>query len=467
MRVIVLLADGARPDTLASALDRGDLPAMDRLRREGAMHELTSVFPSVTGPAYAPMLMGRFPGPIGLPGLRWYDRARTACTFPDYSRSYVGYQMSALDGDLDPRAPTIFELVHDSVAALSVITRGVPKHRQLVSLDLRAKLRAVNTHFRGDVERWLDVDRDVGHAVIEHVADDAARYVFAAFPGVDKSSHSDGHESPRVMEALRVLDETVATVRAGLEARGEWRNTWLWITSDHGHSPVHEHEDLAQVVADAGFRVIAHPWIVRPRATAAVMVSGNAMAHVHVALDRRDRPFRAGLGEDGERLAAQLLERPSVDVMLVPVDEQRCAVLTRAGEAMVIHRDGRYAYERKTGDPLGIGEDLAGLDATDAHEATLRTDYPDSLVQIAAMTASERAGDIILSASRGWDFRARYEPIPHRSSHGALHRDHMLVPFITNRAFPRAPRRTTDLMPTALAALGQRVPAGLDGVSVL
>ena len=46
------------------------------MRDEGGMHTVTSVFPSVTGPAYVPFLMGRFPGPIGLPGLRWYDREK-------------------------------------------------------------------------------------------------------------------------------------------------------------------------------------------------------------------------------------------------------------------------------------------------------------------------------------------------------------------------------------------------------
>src|SRR5438552_5930541 len=121
--VIVILADGARPDTLGSAIDAGQLPALSRLRDEGGKHTLTSAFPSVTGPAYTPLLMGRFPGSVGLPGLRWYDRARAACTFPDYTRSYVGYQMRAMDRDLDPNASTIFELVPDSVAALSVITR--------------------------------------------------------------------------------------------------------------------------------------------------------------------------------------------------------------------------------------------------------------------------------------------------------------------------------------------------------
>src|SRR5262245_63160029 len=131
MSVIVLLADGARADTLADAMDAGALPALAQLRDEGGLREITSTFPSVTGPAYTPFLMGRFPGPIGLPGLRWFDRARTACRFPDYTRSYVGYQMSAVDRDLDPEAPTIFELCEESLAALSVISRGLRKTRRI------------------------------------------------------------------------------------------------------------------------------------------------------------------------------------------------------------------------------------------------------------------------------------------------------------------------------------------------
>src|SRR5688572_25830207 len=54
MTVIVLLADGIRPDTLASALDSGACPALSQLRAAGGMHTLTSTFPSVTGPAYVP-----------------------------------------------------------------------------------------------------------------------------------------------------------------------------------------------------------------------------------------------------------------------------------------------------------------------------------------------------------------------------------------------------------------------------
>lgn len=468
MSVIVLIADGARPDTFAAALDSGAFPAMARLRSEGGQHEVTSTFPSVTGPAYTPFLMGRFPGPLGLPGLRWYDRSRDACTFPDYSRSYVGYQMSAVNRDIDPGAPTIFELVPESVGALSMITRGLPRRRQLASLTPRSALRAAYTHFRGDLDAWLGVDREVSAGVIESVRRAQAPYIFAAFQCVDKFSHARGHLSDSVIGALRIVDKTVATLREDLERRGRWADTRLWITSDHGHSPVDHHEDLDRVIGAFGFRVLAHPWVYRMGADVAVMVSGNAMANVYVDLEHRTRPFWRGMSERARELAEQLLRRDSVDVLLVPMDGETCAVWSRTRGRATVVRDGVfYSYRTTDGDPLSVGRDLHRVTSAEAHEATLQSDYPDSVVQVVQLAGSDRAGDLILSANRDWDFRARYEPIPHVSSHGALHRDHMMVPLLLDRPPARQPRRTADVMPSALSALGIAIPPGLDGESFL
>ncbi|HYH41410.1 MAG TPA: hypothetical protein VD867_05475, partial [Burkholderiales bacterium] len=78
-----------------------------------------------------------------------------------------------------------------------------------------------------------------------------------------------------------------------------------------------------------------------------------------------------------------------------------------------------------------------------------------------------RSGDIILSASRDWDFRARYEPIEHVSSHGALHREHMLVPMLSSRPLKAPPRRTIDVFTTALDLLGIPHPESVEGVSAM
>jgi hypothetical protein len=126
------------------------------------------------------------------------------------------------------------------------------------------------------------------------------------------------------------------------------------------------------------------------------------------------------------------------------------------------HDAGRYSYHPVTGDPLGVGEHER-LTARDAWCISQGTDYPDSLVQIAHLAGAARSGDMILSAAPGWDFRAAYEPIPHESTHGGLHRAHMLVPLLLNHPVRATPLRTVDVMPSALRVLGREVPAGLDG----
>jgi hypothetical protein len=41
----------------------------------------------------------------------------------------------------------------------------------------------------------------------------------------------------------------------------------------------------------------------------------------------------------------------------------------------------------------------------------------------------------------------------------------MMVPLLLDRPPARAPRRTADVMPSVLAALGCAIPGGLDGES--
>jgi hypothetical protein len=462
--VIVLLADGARPDRLDDALQSGALPALARMRAEGALHTVTSCFPSVTGPAYAPFLMGRYPGPIGLPGLRWFDRARTRCRFPDYSRSYVGYQMRALDGDIDADAPTIFELCGRSLGALNVIGRGLPARDQIGSITARSAIRGALTHFTGNVAGWLQIDREVARDVVRRTREDAPEFVFAAFTGVDKVSHARGQDSPMILDALRIVDDAAAEIRADAERAGRWEDMSLWVVSDHGHSRVTSHENLAGVVARAGHRTMAHPWVYTIARDVAVMVSGNAMAHLYLGVRADQRPS-AVRDPRWRELADLLLSRESVD-LLIARDGERIVVRGAArGDAVISHDRRGYHYRRESGDPLGLGRDVCGASADAAYDAMCTTDYPDGIVQIAHLAASPRAGEIILSAARDWDFRSKYEPIPHVSSHGALHREHMLVPLLVNRPVDGRPRRTVDVMPSALAALGKAIPPGLDGSS--
>jgi hypothetical protein len=467
--VIIVLADGARADSLAAAIAAGELPALARLSAEGSFNTITTVFPSVTGPAYSPFLMGLHPGSVGLPGLRWYDRERNACSWPSYSRSYIGPECLLLDRDLAASAPTVFELEPSSIGALSVIRRGLPKPKQIGS-GAAFVARTALTHFRGKLSGWLDIDRYVGDHFVRRVRDERPRFAFAAFTGIDKASHAMGHDAPVVHDAMRIVDDVCARIRADAEHDGTWNTTDLWVVSDHGHSPVAAHDDLAGHVASLGNRVIAHPWVVRPGADVMVAVSGNSMAHIYVELGSRKRIFQDRLSSRWTELADAIVARDSVDLMLLPQSEDACRIRTRdRGTALVSWRstDGvpTYSYLPDTGDPLGIGE-ITNADDAEAFDTTFGSCYPDALVQIARLAACSRSGDMILSAAPGWDFRAHYEPIPHVSSHGALHREHMLVPLITNRTVAGTPRRTVDVMASVCAALDLQSP-GIDGVSYI
>ena len=464
--VVIVVADGLRPDTLAAALDASALPALSRLRAEGGLHTVVSCFPSVTGPAYLPFLTGRHPGTVGLPGLRWLDRARAVRGVRRRARSYAGIDGWSVNEDLDAAAPTLFELA-PALGAFSVVTRGLPRERN-IGAGPRVALRVARAHFTGEIDRWLEMDRDVAAELRRRARSLRPRIVFAAFTGVDKASHACGHDAPLVREALSIVDDAVAGLRLDAEMDGRWREMHLWVASDHGHSPVATHDDLHRLLESWGYRVLAHPWLARRRADVAVMVSGNAMAHLYPEPAARTRHSWSSQPTRWNELVQRLLARPSVDLVLVSHAPDRCEVRANGrGSAMIESlRDGRFAYRPVDGDPLALG---AGGEACADEwlERSIGGDYPDAVLQIARLAGAARSGEIVLSASRGWDFRSGWEPVAHVSAHGALHRDHMLVPLLLARPAAGTPRRTVDVMPSALTALGLAAPEGLDGRSFL
>jgi arylsulfatase A-like enzyme len=87
-------------------------------------------------------------------------------------------------------------------------------------------------------------------------------------------------------------------------------------------------------------------------------------------------------------------------------------------------------------------------------------------VQVAQLFGSPRAGDLIVSATKGWDLD-RPSHKAHRSGHGSLHRDHMRVPFALSHPFATDAVRTVDAFPTILQLLGEELPSPIDGRSLV
>ncbi|MFC1465886.1 MAG: alkaline phosphatase family protein [Candidatus Brachytrichaceae bacterium NZ_4S206] len=469
--LVLIVADGVRADVLREELAAGHLPRLAARAARGSVSEVSSCFPSVTGPAYAPFMMGRFPASVGLPGLRWYDRAREVCRWPPFARSYVGPEIRLLDHDLHAHLPTLLELATPSVAGATLLGRGARGARH-PGRGLAWAIRAFLPHFRGDLMGWRRIEQLVADRVLGHLRRERQRVAVMTFLTPDKFAHAFGARSAEVRASLRDIDAFVGSAE-DLAARGGWAHRLhVWLVADHGHADVSRHDELADGVREHGLRVLSHPkvWIRRP--DAAVMVGGNAMGHVYVELPHRRRPWWPALADRWTELHDALVARESVDLVAVALDDRTVRVSHASRGDAVIRRDGeahdaaaRWSYRFGSGDPLQLGGELHAATSDEAHDACALGDYPDAVVQLGDVAPSRRAGDFVLSAASGWDLRDKFEPTPHRSTHGALHREQIVVPLLVDSSVTRAPRRSADVMPSALALLGLPIPDGLDGTS--
>jgi hypothetical protein len=454
---IILVADGLTPATLASAIRDRDVPELAALRDASGLNVITTVFPSVTGVAYIPMLTGMHPADAGVPGLRWYDRRRRLPALFGHSRSYVGTQIRAMNADLSPDATTLYEHVDgSSLGAESVVTRGLSTGNQL-DRGWRYAARVIHAHVTGDVARWAALEEELAGTLVTRIRRERPRFVFAAFTAGDKATHARGAGDPAVRRSLKLIDHVVGGIRRDAESDGRWSCMQLWVVSDHGHSTVTNHFDLADEVRRLGIKVRSHPWTLPDRSEAAVMVSGNSMAHVYLGLDSQTRRPWPELDRQWSTRLEPLLSHPAIDLIATMQSPSRIQVRRGGTFGEVVMGQRGTSYRSIEGNPLAV-DPFEELCDSAVHERTLETCYPDSVAQLARLVRAERSGDVIVSAAPGWDLRRRYEPINHVSSHGALHAAHMLVPLVGNRRIDERPCRTVDLHRFLMHSLGLRKP---------
>ncbi len=462
-RLLLVVADGVRPDVLEEEIAAGRAPALAALRNRGGLYTVTSSFPSVTGPAYVPFIMGRNPGDVGMPGLRWFDRSRTLRFASGQSRSYAGIDIWHADYDVSADAPTLLELAQPSLAGMSMIGRGASLGN--IGRSVLWCIRAAIPHFRGDTLGWRKVELEATGAFLSRFAKERPRFSVLAITSPDKFSHAYGSRSETVRAAIADIDSAIARAQQIAHDGGWLRSLRVWMVGDHGHAPVASHDDLHGWL-EGEYRVLAHPQLSARRADVALMVGGNAMAHMYLEPSTRVRGHWPALSQKWTVLHDRLVERESVDLVAVSLGPSRVRITNALrGSAEVTRTDGRWSYIADDGDPLELGGTLRGLDHCAAWMASRESGYPDSLVQLSSLMDSSRAGDMVLSAANGWDFRARYEPVAHVSTHGALLREQMEVPLLLDAPAGRLPMRTTDVVPSALAALGITTAAKFDGRS--
>lgn len=452
-RVIYYLVDGAHIDVITELLNAGALPHLKKIIDEGTFRKATTCFPSTTGPAYLPFLTGHFPGTMDITGIRWFDKKefkRKRWFNTDSMRSYCGPEAGLFNKDMHADKPTLLEALGRSYNLYNMITRGVPP-----AFDIGSKgkgLAYMRAHF---FMRNHPVDEEGHKRIMEMLHKDPDfDFLFAVFPSVDWDSHYYDIRDQRTVEAYKIADNSIGEVRAYLEKKGVWEDTLFLMTSDHGLTATDKHLDLSDWFTDHDLKSVSYPVIWRRNAKVSVSISGNSFGSVHLLNHKGDHPLEEKeiLASMGREKMDQLLAEDAVDFITYRGNSEKAYyVENKQGRALVARKGEQYLYLPETADPFGLGGNITTQNHREALTATFDSNYPDSLFQVEQLFRSHRAGDIIVSANKGYDLRDFWEIPEHVGSHGSLQREHMLVPLIYNQKnWAGHAARTADLFSTIL-----------------
>ena len=498
---IVFMMDGVNARVFTEMLDAGRLPNFKKyfVDRGLFFNRCTVNVPSITLVNETSLVTGLFSGHHGVTGNLWFDRNRLVF------RNYEEVDQKNLP-DADFLAPTVFERLTDrtSMSLFFQVHRGT-------AFFAENRMTAGPAYFfewYGMVDRislWrFNVVAEVARAQHQFPG-----LVWCYLLATDMEAYAHGVSSEQYRWALEHDDAHIGRIMRDLDAAGRLDKTYLVLVSDHGMMDVTRHwpirkffrEELGQAVAEE-----EPPWETTPFEAAhqayydttscVLAVSGDRYCGRLSAetLRRRRTPAsrRWTTGSTGPRPRTSH-NYPMADGRRVDIIERLMAAQAvdlvayrgRAGPRPTGDpaRGGRGGQDAAAGtslrtvkgdDPLGYRGKVppAMLDGSfhDAAEwlaATVDTDYPDVVPQIACYFDAERSGDLLVVAVPGWDFGESL-----RAGHGGLGPEEMhTVLLVAGPGIPHerrsAPVRSVDVTPTVLDLLGHPIPDGLDGRSVL
>ena len=453
--------DGFRPDVLRQLMDEGKLPTLKRLFvDEGTFWNGTTVFPSTTGPAYLPMVTGCYPGTCNVPGIRWVDRKHflEGNWNKQGTRSYVGYESFFFNKDLNQNIKTIFEFFPNHLSIHNLANKGVSKEAEPMKLASTLMIFVAKLS-----HKWKMVDDFCSYLANKILRKRDIQFSFITFLGVDEAAHLSTPFSNQTIESYIQVDQSVAKIIQTLKDKNMYDDTLIMAGADHGLSTTTQHFELCDFVDNMGFKTFVYPKVHKRDNDAACMVSGNSMAHLYFKNQSWDKQMHY------EELASRnmikrLLEQPAIDILISRSSSGAVVISSKRGLAEIWGNKGGLKYQVIQGDPFGFLENLDPKN--DYFDATVNTDYPDAIMQAWQIMNSPRAGDLIVTARIGWDLRDRFEIPEHFSSHGSLHREHMLVPIMCNQKLNTSvAKRTVNVFPTMLKLMGLEAPSNIDGES--
>ncbi|MFN8160403.1 MAG: alkaline phosphatase family protein [Solirubrobacterales bacterium] len=479
-KLVLSYVDSLRSDMLKLAVGNGQAPTFAKLIDRGTLIEdCVSSFPSVTPVASAEMVTGVGADLHFISGMNWYHRLERR--YVEYGSSFEAtrafgifralydlvYNMNL--AHLSPDVETLFETLDDAGLRTActpfLIYRG--RHRHQVSLDglLRRAVDATRLKFRhhtwGPAELFygelyssrpvpckptsIPGTRDSYSACCAAELAASGLYDFLLFSLPDNDNYSHRHGPEASLESISKADhcfEKLIAASGGMD--GFLADNALILMADHAHTAVHSPLPLADALAES-WRVLK-PSEDRPESADLAVSPTSRAAHLYL-LDPSDHTashdrLRAELVRtDGVDLICWLqaaggepLPRPAPGVgqrgLWAAVQRRGATLRFRPGSGAADLRGGRWDLD---GDPAALDLTLEG--------GTARSEqYPDALARVWSALCAPHAGDVVLSASLGYEC-VDWGGSAHvgGGSHGSLHRGDSLGPLLLVGCGPERP----------------------------
>jgi Type I phosphodiesterase / nucleotide pyrophosphatase len=500
-KLVLVVVDAMHPGMLMRAVEGGLAPTFASLLERGELiDDCISSFPSVTPVASSELMTGMGPAGHWMIGMNWFHRVERR--YIEYGSSFEAtrtfglframydlvYNMNL--AHLSWEARTVFERLGDAGIRTAttpfLIYRGRKRHQlSLEGLARRAGAAAGFRHavwgpdefFYGDIYASRSTGcgptftrpgtrDDYATCVASELVREGA-YELLLFGLPDNDFHSHRHGPEAQVDSIARADSSFASLAdagGGLEAFLDEHAVIL--TADHAQTPVEHGLDLADELA-ADWHVL-QPNALDP-ADAEVAVSPTSRAAAVYILDPgprharshervRDRLRRlAGVDliawladSDGEPLVRRGLGVPAADRLEAVVERSGRELRFSPGGAL---RDVRGASWSLRGDPDALQADITrGRFESDP--------YPDGLARLWSALTSPHAGDVMISATDGYEF-VDWGGVSHvgGGSHGALSREDSLAPLLFVDCGPAKPRKRAqwalrDIAPALLAHFG-------------
>ena len=131
-----------------------------------------------------------------------------------------------------------------------------------------------------------------------------------------------------------------------LEKLNQLDDTLLIVTSDHGHSNTATHIDLVELLESQNLKVVSYPFIFNKYyqdVDAAVMVSGNSMAHIYLrnGLDWRQRY----VFKKTDELFYNLLRTDGIDLLMTLNQKNQIVIKSDRGVALLEEKENLIQYQ--------------------------------------------------------------------------------------------------------------------------